>query len=212
MNWTGVLASLPLVAILRGVAPDEAVEIAEALHEAGFLCVEVPLNSPDPFASIEAMRAALDGRMLIGAGTVLSAADVDRAAAAGAQLIVAPNTDAAVIGATKEWGAAALPGVFTPSEAFAAIAAGADALKLFPAEAAPPAALKALKAVLPAIPVLPVGGVDERLFAPYLAAGADGFGLGGALYRPGARANAVRDRARALVAAFKEARAAQANG
>jgi 2-dehydro-3-deoxyphosphogalactonate aldolase len=204
MKWTEALATLPLVAILRGIETSEAAAVARALASAGFACVEVPLNSPDPFASIAAIKAGVGARMVVGAGTVLTPMDVQRAAEAGAELIVSPNTDISVIRATKQAGLASLPGFFTASEAFAAIGAGADALKLFPAEAAPPAALKALKAVLPAnAPVLPVGGIDETRYGAYLAAGAAGFGLGGALYKPGMSADAVLARAKPLVESFR---------
>lgn len=204
LTWREFLSRLPLVAILRGVRPGEAVEIGEALHRAGFLCVEVPLNSPEPFRSISALRAAFDSRMLIGAGTVLTAEQAVRSADAGAQLIVSPNTDGVVIRATKAANLVSLPGVLTPSEAFVALEAGADALKLFPAEIANPAVLKALSAVLPSdAAILPVGGIDEASFPAFLAAGASGFGLGGSLYRPGAPGAAVFERASSLAAAFR---------
>ena len=204
ITWSDVLAGLPLVAVLRGVAPAEAVEIADALFDGGIRCVEVTLNSPQPLASIAAIRARFDGAMLVGAGTVLTAAQVGEVSAAGAQIIVSPNTDPAVIEATKSAGLSSLPGVFTPSEAFSALAAGADALKLFPAEALSPAALTALLAVLPAgTRVLPVGGIDSGAMAPWRAAGASGFGIGGSLYKPGRGAAEVRERARSFVAAWE---------
>jgi 2-dehydro-3-deoxyphosphogalactonate aldolase len=203
MRWSEVLAGLPLVAVLRGVTPDEAAEIAAALFDEGWRCVEVTLNSPSPLASIAAIRARLDGVMLVGAGTVLTVDQVAEAAAAGAELIVSPNTDVAVIAAAKAAGLTSLPGVFTPSEAFAALAAGADALKLFPAEAASPDALKALLAVLPtATAVLPVGGIAPATMAPWRAAGAAGFGVGSALYKPGVGPDEARTRARAFAAAW----------
>ena len=201
--WDARFGAAPIVAILRGVAPAEAAEIAAALYDAGLRCVEVTLNSPQPLASIAAIRERLGEDMLVGAGTVLTTAEVAQAAAAGAQLIVSPNTDPAVIAATKQAGLISLPGVFTPSEAFAALAAGADALKLFPAEAASPAVLKALLAVLPTgTPVLPVGGVEAGALAAWRAVGAAGFGVGGALYKPGLGADAVRSRAQAFVEAL----------
>lgn len=207
MTWERFLDALPLVAILRGVKPDEAGAIAAALHDAGIVCLEIPLNSPRPLESIATIRERFDGRMLIGAGTVLSIDDVEDIRAAGAEFMVSPNTNPAVIGAAKACGLRAMPGCFTATEAFTAIAAGADALKLFPADHGGPGYAKALKVVLPAFPPLfAVGGVDESAFAPYLAAGAAGFGLGSALYRPGATADDVRSRAATMVRAFREAR------
>jgi 2-dehydro-3-deoxyphosphogalactonate aldolase len=204
VTWEDVLADLPLVAVLRGVRPVEAADVAAVLFDEGWRCVETPFNSPDPLASIAAVRARFDGRMLVGAGTVLTARDAGEAAAAGAQLIVSPNTNLAVIEAAKSLGLTSLPGAFTPTEAFAALAAGADALKLFPAEAASPAVLCALLAVLPAgTKVLPVGGIGPPAMAPWRAAGAAGFGIGGALYRPGDTPDAVRGRARAFTAAWR---------
>ena len=199
MTWDEVVHHMPIVPIVRGVTPKDAVAIAEALFAGGLLCVEVPLNSPDPFNSIAAMRAALEGRMLIGAGTVLSEAAVAKVAAAGGQFVVSPNTDTAVIAATKRAGMASLPGFFTPSEAFAALAAGADALKLFPAEAAGPATVKAILAVLPkGTAVMPVGGVSVDSMATWRAAGAAGFGIGGSIYKPGDRPDIVLARAKAF--------------
>lgn len=197
----------PIVAILRGLTPPEALDIAAALYDAGVRWLEVPLNSPEPLQSIAAMRKAYDGRMQIGAGTVLTPADVQAVCDAGGQFVVSPNTDTAVIAATKNLGLVSMPGFFTASEGFAAIAAGADALKLFPADAAGPAYVKALKVVLPShVPVLAVGGVDESKIAPYFAAGAAGFGLGSTLYRPGDKAADVNARARRFLAACAAAR------
>lgn len=202
-EFTAAFARCPLVAILRGIRPDEIEAVGDALVDAGFTLIEVPLNSPDPLDSIARLSARLGNRALVGAGTVLTAADVARVAAAGGRIIVSPNTDAAVIRATVEAGMASLPGYFTPSEAFAAIAAGASALKLFPAEAASPAVIKAQRAVLPRdLPVLAVGGVTPDTMQVWRAAGADGFGLGSALYRPGAAAGEVSRAARAFVAAW----------
>jgi 2-dehydro-3-deoxyphosphogalactonate aldolase len=180
-----LLAPLPLVAILRGVTPAEAGGIGEALIGAGFVAIEVPLNSPEPLASIRVLADAFGDQALIGAGTVRDPADVARIAAAGGRLIVMPHGDPAVIRAAKQRGLLCVPGVATPTEAFAALDAGADALKLFPAEALPPAVVKAWRAVLPNVWLLPVGGIRPDSMAPYLAAGANGFGLGSALYQPG---------------------------
>lgn len=195
----------PLVAILRGVTPEEAVPIALALEAEGFAIVEVPLNSPRPLESIARLAAAVGDRMLVGAGTVIEPDDADRVAAAGGRLIVMPHADAVVVERAKAAGAIAVPGFATPGEAFAMLRAGADALKLFPAEAAPPKVLKAMRAVLPAeVPVLPVGGITPETMAAYVAAGATGFGLGSALYRPGDDAAAVAEKAKAFQAAWRK--------
>jgi 2-dehydro-3-deoxyphosphogalactonate aldolase len=202
---SALIAAPPFVAILRGVTPPEAEAVAAALHGAGFQWMEVPLNSPDAMGSIARMRKALGAGARIGAGTVLSVADVEASAAAGADFIVSPNTDSAVIAATKARGLFSMPGFFTASEAFAALAAGADALKLFPADSAGPAYLKALKAVLaPEALVLAVGGIDEGRLQAYLDAGAAGFGLGGAVYRPGLSAEDVGARAASFMHAYRQ--------
>ena len=199
------MAQLPLVAILRGLGPDEALEIGRALVDEGFALIEVPLNSPDPMVSIQRLAETFGDRAMIGAGTVLDSADVPRIAEAGGRLVVMPHSDPAVIGAAKRAGLACVPGFSTPTEAFAALAAGADALKLFPAEANPPAALKAMRAVLPAgISLLPVGGITPEAMAPYRAAGAAGFGLGSALYKPGSTAGDVARQAAAFRSAWAE--------
>jgi 2-dehydro-3-deoxyphosphogalactonate aldolase len=197
------LAALPLIAILRGVGPDEAIAVGEALVGAGFRAIEVPLNSPEPLKSIAALASAFGERALIGAGTVLDPADVERIADAGGGLIVMPHADLAIVRTAKAQGLACVPGVATPTEAFGSLAAGADALKLFPAEALPPAVVKAWRAVLPATTwLLPVGGITPERMAPYLAAGANGFGLGSALYQPGLAPAQVATRARAFAAAL----------
>lgn len=199
-----ILADLPLVAILRGLVPGEAVAVGTALVEAGFRCLEVPLNSPEPFESIRLLATALGDRALVGAGTVLDTASVDRVAQAGGRIVISPNCNVDVIRATKALGLASLPAFFTPSEAFAAIDAGADALKLFPAEIAGPVGLKAMRAVLPRdMAVLPVGGVDAAQFAAWRAAGASGFGIGSSLFAPGRAAAEVGARAKAMVAAWR---------
>lgn len=198
------LAECPLVAIIRGVRPDEAEAVGAALLDTGIRIVEVPLNSPDPFASIAVLAKRFGNRASIGAGTVLDPADVARVRDSGGELVVSPNTDEAVIAAAVSAGMASAPGYFTPTEAFRAIDAGAHVLKLFPAEAAPPEVLKAQLAVLPkAIPVLAVGGIGPDNMPAYLAAGATGFGLGSGLYSAGRSAAEVRERARAYVAAIK---------
>jgi 2-dehydro-3-deoxyphosphogalactonate aldolase len=200
-EFAAALAQCPLIAILRRVRPAEVEAIGWALVEAGFRLIEVPLNSPDPLASIARLAAALRGRAMVGAGTVLSPRQVEEVAAAGGTLIVAPNADTAVIRAARGAGLAAVPGFATPSEAFGAIAAGANALKLFPAEAASPPVLKAMRAVLPGeIPILPVGGITAEAMDAWTKAGAAGFGLGSALYSPGDGAETVAARARSFVA------------
>jgi 2-dehydro-3-deoxyphosphogalactonate aldolase len=197
------LAELPLVAILRGVRPDEVESIGAAILSAGFRILEVPLNSPDPLDSIAALARAFGERTVIGAGTVLRPQDVAEVAAAGGRLIVMPHGDRDVISAAAARDIPCMPGVATPTEAFAALAAGAAALKLFPAEALPPAVLKAWLSVLPAgTRLFPVGGIDGRTMPAYRAAGAAGFGIGSALYKAGRPVNEVGERARALVAAW----------
>jgi len=198
----------PLIAILRGVRPDEVVEIAGALIDAGFATIEVPLNSPDPLASIAALAAHFGDRVLIGAGTVLTAAQAEAAAEAGARLLLAPNYDAAVVARAKALGGAAMPGVATASEAFAALAAGADALKLFPARELGAGTVAAWSAVLPAgTAIYAVGGVDESGFAPFVKAGVTGFGLGSSVYRPGDDAVTVGARGARAVTAWREGKA-----
>lgn len=203
MSFWSAIEPLPLVAILRGVKPEEAEGVAQALIDAGFRCVEVPLNSPEPFESIARLVRRFGDQALIGAGTVTRVDEVARLQAIGARVIVSPHTDPDVIKAAKAAGLYALPGFFTASEAFAALSAGADGLKLFPAEAASPQMVKALKAVLPpAAPLFAVGGVTPNSMAPWRAAGAQGFGLGSALYKPGMDPATVGTNARAFVAAW----------
>lgn len=197
-------AKCPLVAILRGIRPDEAEGIGEVLADAGFTLIEVPLNSPDPFDSIARLARRLEGKAMVGAGTVLDPAEVARVRDAGGELIVSPNTDTSVIAATVEAGLVSLPGYLTPSEAFAAARAGAHALKLFPAEAASPKVLKAQRAVLPpSLPVLVVGGVTPEGMDTWKAAGASGFGIGSALYAPGLELADICERAARFIAAVK---------
>jgi 2-dehydro-3-deoxyphosphogalactonate aldolase len=198
------MARLPLVAILRGLTPAEAVPAAEVLYAAGFRLVEVPLNSPDPFASIAAIRAALPGDALVGAGTVLRAEDVAELRRIGAELVVMPHADTAVIGAAAAAGLLAIPGIATPTEAFAALAAGAVALKIFPAEMVGPPVVKAMLAVLPrGTRLLPVGGISPSTMGPFRAVGVAGFGLGSALYRPGLPLEDLAANAAAFVAAWQ---------
>lgn len=200
------LDPLPLIAILRGVRPEEILPIAAALVAEGFRIIEVPLNSPDPVESIRRLSAAFPD-VLTGAGTVIDPARVADVAAAGGRIIVTPHGDPAVIRAAKAAGMFCAPGIATPTEGFAALAAGADALKLFPAEAASPGVLRAMRSVFPAgTAFLPVGGITPEGMAPWRAAGAAGFGLGSALYRPGMDAGAVRAAARAFAAAWGEGR------
>jgi len=195
--------NLPLVAILRGLTPQEAPAIGEALAHAGFGVLEVPLNSPQPLESIDALARAYP-HSLVGAGTVLTVHQVRQVHEAGGRLIVSPNVNAAVVHEAVSLGMVCLPGIATATEAFAALEAGAHGLKLFPAEASSPAVLKAMLAVLPAgTLMIPVGGIVPGNMAPWLAAGAHGFGLGSALYRPGKSAGAVRQDASTFVAAFR---------
>jgi len=193
----------PLIAILRGITPDDAMAVGEALFDAGLRIIEVPLNSPDALVSIQMLALRFGDRTLIGAGTVLDVDQVARVADAGGRIIVSPSTDASVIRATVETGLVSSPGYFTPSEAFVAVNAGAHALKLFPAEAASPAVVKAQRAVLPTdLPLIIVGGISPDRMAGYIAAGAAGFGLGSGLYRPGQSPEDVGQRARTYVAAL----------
>lgn len=198
------LKPLPLVAILRGIAPEDALPVGMALAEAGFRIIEVPLNSPQPLRSIEALARELGSSCLVGAGTVMSPQQVAEIADAGGQLIVMPHSDAVVIRAAKTLGLMCAPGIATPNEGFAALAAGADALKLFPAEALPPPVLKALRAVFAKnVLFLPVGGITPQGLAAYAAAGANGFGLGSALYTPGISLQRLRANADAFVNAWQ---------
>ena len=197
-----LLQQLPLIAILRGIRPEEVPAAADVLTSAGFRIIEIPLNSPEPLESLRHLAGRTG--LVAGAGTVLSPAEVEAVAAAGGRLMVAPNADREVIAAAKRLGMVALPGVATPTEAFAALAAGADGLKMFPAEILPPKAVKAWRAVLPAsIALLPVGGITPESMADYLAAGADGFGLGSALYKPGMSAGELGQRAKAFAEAYR---------
>ena len=201
MELTGYLARCPLVAILRGIRPQEAIPVTAALEAKGFAIVEVPLNSPDPLTSIAALAREFGDRLLIGAGTVMTETQVTEVAAGGGKLIVTPHADATVVRAAKRHGLLAVPGFFTPAEAFAMLAAGADALKLFPAEGASPAMLRAMRAVLPTgTMVLPVGGIDASNMAAWRAAGAAGFGIGSAIYKPGDTPAIVSAKAAALIA------------
>lgn len=199
------LQPLPLVAILRGLHPDQALEIGTAIVDAGFRVLEVPLNSPRPLESIRLLADAFGDRCLIGAGTVLSTAKVHEVAEAGGRLIVMPHADIAVIAEAKRAGLYCVPGVSTPTEAFAALHAGADALKIFPAEAIPPAVVKAWRAVLPPdLALLPVGGITPDNMRPYIAAGARGFGIGSALFAPGRSAAETATRALAFATSWQE--------
>jgi len=203
MLWERVLAELPLIAILRGIEPPDAVAVTEALSRAGFLCVEVPLNSPNALESISEIRERFDGQLLIGAGTVLTETEVAAIHDAGAQIAISPNTNPAVIAAAKRHALISIPGFATPTEALAGIAAGANALKLFPAESISPAVVRSLKAVLPAsLPILPVGGITAASMAAYIGAGAAGFGIRSSIYTPGTTADIVGRRAAMFVKAW----------
>jgi 2-dehydro-3-deoxyphosphogalactonate aldolase len=194
-----------IIAILRGITPPETLEVCDALVLAGITMIEVPLNSPEALRSIEDAAKVFDGRALVGAGTVLSRADVDGVADAGGRFVVSPDTNPAVIGATLERGMTSYPGVFTPSDAFTAIRSGATGLKFFPAEILGPKGIKAMKAVLPPeIPLYAVGGANPDNFAEYFAAGCAGFGLGTYIFKPGMSAADVAERATAAVAAYDQ--------
>jgi 2-dehydro-3-deoxyphosphogalactonate aldolase len=204
VELTPWLQQCPLVAILRGVKPEEVAAIGKALEQKGIAIVEVPLNSPRPMESIALLARAFGDRLLIGAGTVMTEGQVAHIAAAGGRIIVTPHADAAIVRAAKQQGLLAMPGFFTPAEAFAMLAAGADALKLFPAEAASPAALRAMRAVLPSgTAVLPVGGIDASNMAAWKEAGAAGFGIGSGIYKPGDSPEAVAAKAHRLVSALQ---------
>lgn len=203
IDLSTALAQLPLVAILRGIRPDEIEAAADVLVEAGFRLIEVPLNSPDPLLSIEKLARRVGEQAIVGAGTVLTVEQVAQVQDAGGAMIVSPNTDVAVIAESAKRGLVSLPGFFTPSEAFAAIAAGASGLKLFPAEAATPTVVKAQRAVLPRdMPLLAVGGITPTNMEPWRAAGADGFGLGSALYKVGMTPFEIAENARSFAQAW----------
>lgn len=198
-------AICPLIAILRGIRPDEVVAMGDALIDAGITILEVPMNSPEPCESITRLCESAGTRALVGAGTVIGADAVARVAGAGGRLVLAPDTDTATITAAIDAGMATIPGFFTPSEAFAALNAGAGGLKYFPAEAGSPAALKAMRAVLPrTIPIIAVGGITPENLSAWRAAGADGFGLGSALYRPGTTPAAAAETARRFIDALAD--------
>jgi 2-dehydro-3-deoxyphosphogalactonate aldolase len=202
-KFRAAMRELPLVAILRGLKPGEAPAIGDVLVEAGFRLIEVPLNSPQPLDSIEILRKRLP-QAVIGAGTVLAAAEARAVAEVGGELVVAPNFEREVVTETVRLGMVSLPGILTPTEAFAALAAGAHGLKLFPAEAASPAVVKAMLAVLPkGTPIVPVGGIGADNIAAWRAGGAAGFGLGSSLYKPGDDAATLRAKAAAIVSAFR---------
>ena len=206
-QFDAAFAACPLIAILRGLTPDEAVPVGEVLVEAGVRILEVPLNSPDPFESIARLAKALGDRAVVGAGTVYRRTDVDRLAKAGGMLVVSPNANAEVIAHTVSLGLVSAPGVFTPTEAMAALDAGAHVLKLFPGELVTPASVKALGAVLPkGVRTILVGGVGAASFAAFAASPLAGYGLGSSLYAPGVSADEVSRRARQFVDALRQAR------
>jgi 2-dehydro-3-deoxyphosphogalactonate aldolase len=204
LSLRDALAAMPLVAILRGLDPADAEAVGAVLVDAGFTIIEVPLNSPRPFDSIGMLSRQFGDRALIGAGTVLAPDDVRRVGDAGGRLIVMPHGDTAVIRAARQAGLACTPGVFTPTECFAALAAGADGIKLFPGEGIPPIVVKAWRAVFPRdVPFIPTGGITPARMADYWDAGANGFGIGSALFKPGLSAAEIGDRAREFVTAAR---------
>lgn len=203
MNFEDTAKACGIIAILRGITLDEVAGVGDALYEAGIRIVEVPLNSPEPLRSITALAARFQGRMIVGAGTVLDTASVDRVSSAGGQISVSPDCNPAVIARAIERGLVPLPGVFTPTEAFTAVRAGARHLKLFPAEAASPVTVKAWKAVLPReVSVYAVGGVTPANMKAWADAGCSGFGIGSNIYKPGMSAEDVGSAARGFVAAW----------
>lgn len=207
MTFEDALKACNLVAILRGIKPEEAEAVGEALIEAGWRIIEVPLNSPEPLKSIELLQKRFGDQALIGAGTVLTPAQVADVAATGAKVIISPNANVEVIKASRARDMISLPGVATPTEAFAAIEAGASGIKAFPAEAIPPYVIKAWKAVLPKhIPVFAVGGVTPDNMTDYIKAGAAGFGIGSSLYKPGDEVVSIADKARQFITAMHASR------
>jgi 2-dehydro-3-deoxyphosphogalactonate aldolase len=198
------ISRCPVIAILRGIRPDEAESIGRALDEAGIAIVEVPLNSPDPFRSIETLARIFGDRMLVGGGTLTDPSQITTLARAGGRLAVTPHAELSIVYAAKQAGLLAVPGFFNPTEAFGLLKAGADGIKLFPAEVVGPAMLKALKAVLPKdAVVIPVGGIGKDSIAPWRKAGANGFGAGSSIYKPGDNASTVKQNAKMLVDAVK---------
>lgn len=211
MTFDDALAAMPVLAVLRGMPPDEAIAVGEALTAAGISIMEVPLNSPDPYRSIAAQAERFGAERVVGAGTVLHPEEVARVADSGGTLIVSPNLNEEVVRATKRCGLLSVPGVFTPSEAFRALDAGADALKLFPGDGMSPRVVKAMRAVLPRdVRLVVTGGVDADNLGEWLAGGASGVGIGSALYKPGKSAEAVAADARRFAEAARAARAAAA--
>jgi len=209
LNFDAAMAELPLVAVLRGLRPAEALSIGQALFDAGFRLIEVPLNSPEPLQSIRLLADKFGTSALVGAGTVMSVQSARDVVAAGGRLIVMPHCDTDIIRAAKDLGGWVAPGIATPTEAFAALAAGADVLKAFPAEMIPPSAVGAMRAVLPkGTRILPVGGIKPETMASYHAAGAAGFGLGSALFKPGMSVADVAGRAAQFAAAWRSLQSA----
>ena len=208
MTLEDALEACGIVAILRGVTPDEVIAVSQTLYDAGIRVVEVPLNSPEPFVSIEKLSKAFADKLVVGAGTVLSVQDVNVLKAHGGQISVSPDCNEAVISRAKDLGIEPLPGVFTPTEAFAAIRAGAKHLKLFPAEVASPQTIKAWKAVLPKhVKIYAVGGVTPENMGDWLAAGASGFGIGSSIFKPGMNLAKISESAHSLVSAWNRAKA-----
>ncbi|MFK8076417.1 MAG: 2-dehydro-3-deoxy-6-phosphogalactonate aldolase [Granulosicoccus sp.] len=203
--WEEVLTQLPLIAILRGIQPEEALSVAEALHSCGYKCLEIPLNSPHAFKTIEIIAREFGTRMLVGAGTVLNAQAATDTLSAGGQIVVSPNLDEEVAQACRHHECIYCPGVATPSEAFYALKLGASALKLFPAELITPTVVKAMRAVLPSDAiVLPVGGISPGNMHDYLSVGSNGFGLGSGLYKPGKSIEDIKKDANGYVAAMQK--------
>lgn len=205
MDKSEYLKSKPVIAIIRGVKPEEAVDVAQTMYDAGIRIIEVPLNSPDPFTSIKNIVDALGDKMIVGAGTVISAEDVHNLKNAGGEIVVSPNMNPEIIRLSKKLGMLSYPGVMTASECFSALEAGADGLKLFPADVVGMGFIKAVKVVLPKnVPILAVGGVNENNLHEWLAAGADGFGLGSSIYKPGMSLEEISQRCESVICRLKD--------
>ena len=204
LNWQDAIAEMPFIAILRGIQTEQAISVGNILVEEGFRIIEVPLNSPTPFQTIQTLAQNFAGKVIVGAGTVLTAANANDAIEAGSEVIIAPNVNGDVARVSVERNTIYCPGVATPTEAFTALSLGATALKLFPAEMITPSAVKAMRAVLPkSATLIPVGGITSENFRPYISAGANGFGIGSALFKPGKNNETIREDARKLVRAYR---------
>ncbi|WP_086932557.1 2-dehydro-3-deoxy-6-phosphogalactonate aldolase [Agarilytica rhodophyticola] len=205
LSFCDAIEELPLIAILRGVTPERVLDVATVIKDAGFTIIEVPLNSPKPYESISLLNKYMGEEILIGAGTVLTYEEVDKVHLSGGKIVISPNTNEQVIRYTKKLSLYSLPGFYTPTEAFKAIYAGADSLKMFPADILGPKAIKAVKAILPpTMPIFPVGGVAPAQMGEFIAAGANGFGLGSGLFSPEMNLEQVKLNASTYIAAYRD--------